>query len=81
MGIVLNEDWTANVVGQMHKFKIRNPELADKCGYHPSYLSTVLNGNKVFKSDEGHMRTRERVESALAELIAERMREIDGSED
>ena len=33
MALVLNEDWTAYVVGQMHKYRITNIELAARCVY------------------------------------------------
>ncbi len=43
--IGFNDDWTADVVGQMHKYRISNVQLAAACGYTPAYLSTVLNRN------------------------------------
>lgn len=46
MEAILNEDWTADVVGRMHRCKIKNEQLAHECGYSATYLSTVLNGNK-----------------------------------
>ena len=46
----LNEPWTANVVGRMHRYGIKNDELARKCGWSPQYISMVLNGKKVFSS-------------------------------
>lgn len=81
MALVLNEDWTAEVVGLMHKYRIKNPELAEKCGYHPTYLSTVLNGNKAFESDEAAQKTRERIQTALNDLITERMSEVEQNAD
>ena len=63
-----NEDWTAHVVGRMHKYRIRNPELAKRAGYHPSYLSIVLNGGKELSGDH----TKENILSALNAIIAER---------
>ena len=96
MALVLNEDWTAHVVGQMHKYRIMNIELAARCvyrvdengdasrypapSYSPQYLSTVLNGNKVFESEEAAQKTQERILSALDELIAERMSEVEKSD-
>ena len=91
MALVLNEDWTAHVVGQMHKYRITNIELAARCvykvdengekkSYSPQYLSTVLNGNKVFESEEAAQKTQERILSALDELIAERMSEVEKSD-
>jgi len=80
MALVLNEDWTAYVAGQMHKYRITNVELAEKCGYAPAYLSTVMNGNKVFKNDEAARRTKDRILSALEEIIAEKMSEVNSGD-
>lgn len=49
--VAFNEDWTADVVGRMHKYRITNVQLAEACGYTPAYLSTVLNGKKTFESE------------------------------
>lgn len=92
MALVLNEDWTAHVVGSMHKYRITNIELAARCvykvddngekkSYSPQYLSTVLNGNKVFESDEAAHKTQERILAALDELIAERIIEVENAGD
>ena len=43
----LNEAWTADVVGRMHRYRITNVQLANECGYTATYLSLVLNGRKV----------------------------------
>lgn len=40
------EDWTADVVGRMHRLKITGPQLAARVGTSNTYLSTVLNGHK-----------------------------------
>ena len=85
--LVPNEDWTVHVVGQMHKYRIKGTELAAKCiygydsdgtprSYAPSYVSTVINGNKVFESAEAAQKTKELILSALDELVAEREKEI-----
>lgn len=79
MAQVLNEDWTAYVVGEMHKYRIKNPELAEECGYHPTYLSTVLNGNKEFGSEEAAEKTKEHVLAALERLKAKRMEEVEST--
>lgn len=79
MKIVPNEDWTAHVVGQMHKYKISNRELAARCfdpttrkrGYSPAYLSTVLNGHKEL-SEAGEAKTRSIILAALEDIISER---------
>ena len=79
MKVVFNEDWTAYVVGQMHKYKISNQELAARCydpkkrkkGITPSYLSTILHCNKEL-SEQGEANTRNLILTALAEIISER---------
>ena len=93
MALVLNEDWTAYVAGQLHKYRLTNVELAARCvygvdkdgnqkTYSPQYVSTVMNGGKDFQSEETAKKTRECILSALADLIAEREKEIaDGSAD
>lgn len=87
MSLILNEDWTADVVGRMHKYRIKNTELAERCkkkygkpGYHPTYLSTVLNGNKHFESEEAARETKEIILSALEELITEKMGGVEHEE-
>ena len=77
MALVLNEDWTAYVAGEMHKYRIKNPELAEECGYHPTYLSTIMNSNKEFSSEEAAQKTREHILAALERLKAKRMEEVE----
>lgn len=38
--------WTADVVGQMHKWKISKKALAEYLGVTPEYVSMVLNGHR-----------------------------------
>lgn len=38
--------WTADVVGQMHKWKIPMKQLADHLGVSREYVSMVLNGHR-----------------------------------
>jgi len=64
---ILNEDWTADVVGRMHRFKIKNEQLAQECGYTAAYLSTVLNGKKEL-SDKGKEETKDRIFKALERI-------------
>lgn len=76
MDAVLNEDWTADVVRQMHKYRITNIQLAAACdtpreGYSAAYLSTVLNGRKVFENEEAKQRTKETILAALTKLVTE----------
>lgn len=68
-----NEHWTVEVVGFMHKYRITNKELADKCGLAAPYISTVLNGKKVFASEKSKERLVKRIFSALKELERERL--------
>lgn len=64
----LNDDWTANVVGRMHKFRITNVQLAEECNYSAAYLSTVLNGKKEFESEESKQKTMNIILDALNRL-------------
>lgn len=80
MALALNEDWTADVVGRMHKFRIRNSDLAERAGYDPAYVSTVLNDSKTFGSPEAKEKTKQRILTALAELEQERMQEVEDAE-
>ena len=68
MDALLNEDWTADVVGRMHRCRISNVQLAEECNYSAAYLSTVLNGNKVFENDEAKEKTKDRIMEGLARL-------------
>lgn len=38
--------WIADLVGQMHKFKISKKRLAEQLGVTPEYVSMVLNGHR-----------------------------------
>jgi len=64
---VLNEDWTADVVGRMHRCRISNALLAKESGYSAAYLSTVLNGNKDLSAD-GKEQTKDKIFKALERL-------------
>lgn len=66
--VAFNEDWTADVVGRMHKYRITNVQLAEACDYTPAYLSTVLNGKKTFESEETKAKTKDRILDALKGL-------------
>ena len=68
MDALLNEDWTADIVGRMHRCRISNVQLAEECNYSAAYLSTVLNGNKVFENDEAKEKTKDRIMEGLARL-------------
>lgn len=64
----LNEEWTAEVVGKLHRLNITQIELARACRYTPSYLSMVLNGKKHFESAYAERVTRKRICKALEGL-------------
>ncbi len=57
--------WTADVIGKMHLHGITAKQLADKVGWNPKYLSTVLNGHRTPKNAE------QVLNKALTELIPE----------
>lgn len=65
MESILNEDWTADVVGRMHRCKISNTMLAQECNYSAAYLSTVLNGKKALHDKES---TKDRIYKALERI-------------
>lgn len=60
------EEWTGEIVGSLHTNRITAKELAEKMGWHPKYLSQVLNGRDKPKGAE------EKVRGALAAIIEER---------
>lgn len=55
--------WTADVVGQMHKWKISMKQLADHIGVSREYVSMVLNCHREPAGAEQKFKT------ALNELI------------
>lgn len=54
--------WTAEIIGEMHFFGVLAKDLAKEVGWHPKYLSQVLNGHCEPKNAEKKLR------SALARL-------------
>lgn len=40
------QEWTAEVVAQLHLHKLTIKQLAEEAGYTPEYLSMVLNGHR-----------------------------------
>ena len=69
MDAILNEDWTADVVGRMHRCRITNAQLAQESVYSAAYLSTVLNGNKDLSAD-GKEKTKDNIIKALERIEA-----------
>lgn len=39
--------WTAEVIGELHLNRLTALQLAKELGWHPKYLSQVLNGTKA----------------------------------
>lgn len=58
--------WIADLVGQMHKFKISNKQLAERLSITPEYVSMVLNGHREPAG------AKEKFEAAVERIIAER---------
>lgn len=44
--------WTADVIGKMHLYKITAKQLSEHLGYNPKYVSAVLNGKRQPKKGE-----------------------------
>ena len=61
----LNEQWTADVVGKLHRLNATQSELAYLMGVTPAYLSSVLNGKKKFETEYAKRATQRRVERAV----------------
>ena len=40
------QEWTVEVVAQLHRHKLTIKQLAEEAGYTPEYLSMVLNGHR-----------------------------------
>lgn len=60
------EQWTAEIIGEMHLNCITAKQLSAQLGYNPKYVSTVLNGHRTPKNAEKVFR------NALNELIQEK---------
>ena len=56
--------WTADLVGQMHKYKISKTKLADQLGVSREYVSMVLNGHRTPAGAE------EKFRSAVDTIVA-----------
>ena len=50
------EKWTAELLGDMHLAHVTGKELAAEAGWHPKYLSVVLNGHRTPKGAEQTLR-------------------------
>ena len=63
------EKWTGALVGKMHNYRITQEMLAAKLGVKKPYISMILNGKRKPPN------IRQRLETAIAELIAEQRSE------
>lgn len=57
--------WTGELLGEMHLKGITAKQLAAEVGWHPKYLSAVLNGHRNPKNAEKDLR------GALTRLCSE----------
>ena len=48
--------WTAEIIGKMHLSGVTHKKLAEAVGWHPKYLSAVLNGKKTPAGAESKLR-------------------------
>ena len=55
--------WTAEIIGEMHLNGVTHKRLAEAVGWHPKYLSAVLNGKKTPTGAESKIR------SALRKIV------------
>lgn len=44
--------WTAELIGKMHLNRVSAMQLAAEVGWHPKYLSAVMNGHRNPKDAE-----------------------------
>lgn len=61
--------WTAKLLGKMHIYGITAKQLAAQLGYHPKYVSAVMNGHKEPRGAE------QRFNAALDEIITTKGKE------
>lgn len=55
--------WMEDLFGKMRVNKVKDAELAAEVGWHPKYLSAVLNGHKTPKGAE------EKLSAALTRIL------------
>lgn len=58
--------WTAEIIGKIHLYRISKKSLAEHLGMRPEYISMILNGHR--DPPEAEVRFRE----AVTEIIEER---------
>lgn len=75
MGKKLNTEWSVDVVGRMHRCRISVAQLAEACGYAPTYVSTILNNGssnaQKFRSEEAEEATKNQIIKGLVKLEKE----------
>ncbi len=52
----MRAQWTGEIIGEMHLMGVTAKQLAAVVGWHPKYLSAVLNGHKTPKGAEQKLR-------------------------
>lgn len=50
--ICMPAQWTGEIIGEMHIKNVKAKDLAKVLGWHPKYLSAVLNGHREPKNAE-----------------------------
>lgn len=60
--------WTAEIIGKMHLNNITAKQLAAAIGWHPKYLSQVLNGHETPAKAES--KVRKALDSLLSEQVS-----------
>jgi lambda repressor-like predicted transcriptional regulator len=65
--------WTADLIGELHLNGITHKQLAEEAGWHPKYLSSVLNGHREPKNAEKILR------SALSCIVNAKQQEQDAT--
>lgn len=58
--------WTAEIIGEMHLYRIAKKRLAEHLGVTPEYASMILNGHRNPPDAEARFR------EAVAEIIREK---------
>lgn len=60
------EQWTAEIIGEMHLNGIKAKQLAAQLGYNPKYVSAILNGHRSPQKAEQAFR------KSLKELVQQK---------
>lgn len=58
--------WTAEIIGKMHLYRISKKSLAEHLGMRPEYISMILNGHRDPPGAEA------RFQQAVMEIIQEK---------